>query len=171
MKVERKLSDFSAEKWKQNKNMKMETEFCGSGNGNGNSLAEVETKTKQRFPVEQMRKWKFPFPTNMEFSFMVVLMDNLEGPICDLVILNHQSNPSSTPPLHQVTVTGLGHKFFDLLDFLEFFCMIQVVFWFRQSSAFCPRLHSIRSISVSGSICFHICFRCFRIRFYFRIKI
>jgi hypothetical protein len=29
MKVERKLSDFSAEKWKGNKNMKMETEICG----------------------------------------------------------------------------------------------------------------------------------------------
>jgi hypothetical protein len=30
MKVERKLSDFSVEKWKQNENMKMETEFCGT---------------------------------------------------------------------------------------------------------------------------------------------
>jgi hypothetical protein len=90
-------------------------------NGNGNSLAEVETETEQRFPVEQVRKRKFPFPTNMEFPFMVVLMDNLAGPICDLVILNRQSNPFPTPPLHRVIVTGLGHKFFDLLDFLEFF--------------------------------------------------
>jgi hypothetical protein len=30
MKVERKLSDFSVEKWKWNKNKKMETEFCGT---------------------------------------------------------------------------------------------------------------------------------------------
>jgi hypothetical protein len=30
MKVERKLSDFSVEKWKRNENMKMETEFCGT---------------------------------------------------------------------------------------------------------------------------------------------
>jgi hypothetical protein len=30
MKVERKLSDFFAEKWKQNEYMKMETEFCGT---------------------------------------------------------------------------------------------------------------------------------------------
>jgi hypothetical protein len=140
-------------------------------NGNGNSLAEVETETKQHFPVEQTRKQKFPFPTNMEFPFMVVLMDNLAGPICDLVILNRQSNPSPTPPLHRVIVTGLGHMVFDLLDFLEFFCMIQVVSWFRQSSVFRPRPHHIRSISVSGSICFHICFRCFRIHFCFRIKI
>jgi hypothetical protein len=42
MKVERKLSDFSAEKWKQNENMKMEMEFCG-----------METETKILW-----RKWK-----------------------------------------------------------------------------------------------------------------
>jgi hypothetical protein len=30
MKVERKLSDFSAEKRKQNKNMKTKTEICGT---------------------------------------------------------------------------------------------------------------------------------------------
>jgi hypothetical protein len=96
-------------------------------NGNGNSLAEVETETEQRFPVEQMRKWKLLFPSNMEFLFIIVLMANLAGPICDLVILNRQSNPSPTLPLHRVIVTGLGHKFF---DFLDFFCMIQVVSWF-----------------------------------------
>jgi hypothetical protein len=169
IKVERKLSDFSVKKWKRNENMKMETEF--SRNGNGNSLAEVETETEQRFPVEQMRKRKLPFLTNMEFPFMVVLMANLACPIYDLVILNRQNNSSPTPSLHRVIVTGLGHKFFDFLDFLEFFCMIQVVSWFRQSSVFRPRLHRIRSIFVSESICFHICFRCFRIRFCFRIKI
>jgi hypothetical protein len=80
MKVEQKLSDFSAEKWKQNENMKMETEFLQNGNGNRNSLAEVETETERCFPVEQMRKRKLPFPTNMEFLFMVVLMANLAGP-------------------------------------------------------------------------------------------
>jgi hypothetical protein len=32
-------------------------------------LAEVETEMEQRLPVEQMRKWKFPFPTNTEFLF------------------------------------------------------------------------------------------------------
>jgi hypothetical protein len=126
MKVEQKLSDFSVKKWKRNENMKIETEFLR--NGNGNSLAEGETE--RCFPVEQMRKRKLPFPTNMGFPFMVVLMVNLAGPICDLVILNHQSNPSPTPPLHRVIVTGLGHKFFDFLNFLEFFCMIQVVSWF-----------------------------------------
>jgi hypothetical protein len=52
MKVERKLSDFSAEKWKRNENMKMETEFLRNGNENGNSLAEVETETERRFLVE-----------------------------------------------------------------------------------------------------------------------
>jgi hypothetical protein len=62
---------------------------------------------------------------------MVVLMANLVDPICDLVIPNRQSNPFPTPPLHRVIVTGLGHKFFDFLDFLEFFCMILVVSWFR----------------------------------------
>jgi hypothetical protein len=35
MEVERKLSDFSAKKWKQNKNMKTKTEICGT---------EVETE-------------------------------------------------------------------------------------------------------------------------------
>jgi hypothetical protein len=92
-----------------------------NGNGNKNSLAEVKTETEQRFPVEWMRKRKFPFLTTIEFLFMVVLMDNLAGPICDLVILNRQSNPSHTPSLHRVIVTSLGHKFFDSLDFLEFF--------------------------------------------------
>jgi hypothetical protein len=130
MKVERKLSDFSAEKWKRNKNMKMEKKNLRNGNGNGNSLAEVETEMERRFPVEQMRKRKLSFPTNMEFPFMVILMGNLAGLICDLVILNCQNNSSPTPPLHRVIVTSLGHKFFDFLDFLEFFCMIQVVSWF-----------------------------------------
>jgi hypothetical protein len=88
-----------------------------NGNGNGNSLAEVETEMEQRFPVEHVRKRKLPFPTNMEFPFMVVLMANLAGPICNLVILNRQSNPFPTPPLHRVIVTGLGQKFFDFLDF------------------------------------------------------
>jgi hypothetical protein len=90
--------------------MKIEMEFLQ--NRNGNSLAEVETEKEQRFPVLQMRKRKLPFPTNMEFPFMVVLMANLAGPIYDLVIPNRQSNPSPTPPLHRVIVTGLGHKFF-----------------------------------------------------------
>jgi hypothetical protein len=49
----------------------------------------------------------------MKFPFMVVLMANLAGPIYDLVLLNRQSNPSPTPPLHRVIMTGLGHKFFD----------------------------------------------------------
>jgi hypothetical protein len=169
MKVERKLSDFSTEKWKWNKNMKMETKILR--NGNRNSLAEVETEMERRFPVEQMRKRKLSFPTNMEFLFMVVLMANLAGLICDLVILNCQNNSSPTPPLHRVIVTGLGHKFFDFLDFLEFFCMIQVVSWFRQSSDFRPSPHRIRSIFVFKSIYFHICFWCFRIHFCFRIKI
>jgi hypothetical protein len=56
MKVERKLSDFFAEKWKRNENMKMKTEFLQNGNGNGNSLAEVETEMEWCFSVEQMRK-------------------------------------------------------------------------------------------------------------------
>jgi hypothetical protein len=30
MKVERKLSDFSVEKWKQNENMETKTEICGT---------------------------------------------------------------------------------------------------------------------------------------------
>jgi hypothetical protein len=102
---------------------------------------------------------------------MVVLMANLASPICDLAILNRQKNPSPTPPLHWVIVRGLGHKFFDFLDVLEFFYMIQVVSWFRQSSAVRPCLHRICSIFVSESICFHICFRCFRIHFCFCIKI
>jgi hypothetical protein len=32
-------------------------------------LAEVETEMEQQFPAEQMRKQKFPFPTNTEFPF------------------------------------------------------------------------------------------------------
>jgi hypothetical protein len=66
MKVERKLSEFSAEKRKQNENMKTKTEICGIF-----FLAEVEMETERRFSAEQMRKRKFPFLTNMEFRFMV----------------------------------------------------------------------------------------------------
>jgi hypothetical protein len=40
-----------------------------NGNGNGIFLAGVETEMEQRFLAEQMRKRKFPFPTNMEFPF------------------------------------------------------------------------------------------------------
>jgi hypothetical protein len=58
VKVERKLSDFSAEKWKRNENMKTETEFCGTEteteilwrkwNGNGTAFSggtDAETET------------------------------------------------------------------------------------------------------------------------------
>jgi hypothetical protein len=69
MKVERKLSDFFAEKRKWNENMETKTENLWNRNGNGNSLAEVETESEQRFPAKQLRKWKFPFPTNTEFPF------------------------------------------------------------------------------------------------------
>jgi hypothetical protein len=63
MKVERKLSDFSAEKWKcENGNGNLRNK-----NGNGIFLAKVETKMEQRFPAEQMRKRKFLFPANTEF--------------------------------------------------------------------------------------------------------
>jgi hypothetical protein len=130
--------------------MKMETEFSWNGNENGNSLAEVETEMERRFPVEQMRKRKLPFPTNMEFPFMVVLMANLTGPICDLVILNRQNNPSPTLPLHRVIVIGLGYKFFDFLDFLEFFLH-------DSSGLLVPTI--ICFLFVSAPYSFHICFR------------
>jgi hypothetical protein len=69
MKVERKLSDFSAEKWKKNENIEKKNGNLLNENGNGIFLAEVETEMEQRFPAEQMRKRKFPFPTTTEFLF------------------------------------------------------------------------------------------------------
>jgi hypothetical protein len=69
MKVERKLSDFSVEKWKQNENMETKTEICGTETETEFFLAEVETEMEQRFSAEQMRKWKFPFLTNMKFPY------------------------------------------------------------------------------------------------------
>jgi hypothetical protein len=51
-------------------------------------------------------------------------MANLADLICDIVILNYQSNPLILPPLHRVILIGLGNKFFDSLDLLEFCCMI-----------------------------------------------
>jgi hypothetical protein len=68
MKVERKLSDFSAKKRKWNENMKTKTEICGTEK-KGIFLAKVEMETERRFPAEQMRKRKFLFPTNTEFLF------------------------------------------------------------------------------------------------------
>jgi hypothetical protein len=69
MKVERKLSDFSAEKRKRNENMETKTEICGMEMETDFFLAEVETEMEQRFPAEQMRKRKFPFLTNTESPF------------------------------------------------------------------------------------------------------
>jgi hypothetical protein len=69
MKVERKLSDFSAEKRKRNENIKAKTEICGTEMETEFFLAKVETETERRFPAEQMRKRKVSFPTNMEFPF------------------------------------------------------------------------------------------------------
>jgi hypothetical protein len=54
MKVERKLSDFSAEKQKRNENMKMEMEICGTETKMDFFLAEVETELERRFLAEQM---------------------------------------------------------------------------------------------------------------------
>jgi hypothetical protein len=71
MKVERKLSNFSSEKGKRNENMKTKTEICGT---------EMETeffwrkwKWKQNDVSRRNRcgNGSFPFPTNMEFRFMV----------------------------------------------------------------------------------------------------
>jgi hypothetical protein len=69
MKVERKFSNFFAEKRKQNENVKIETKICGTEMETEFFLAEVETEMEQRFPAEQMRKRKFPFPANTEFPF------------------------------------------------------------------------------------------------------
>jgi hypothetical protein len=44
MKVEQKLSDFSAKKQKRNKNMKTETEICGMEMENKFFLAEMEQR-------------------------------------------------------------------------------------------------------------------------------
>jgi hypothetical protein len=52
MKVERKLSDFSAEKWKQNENMETKTEICGT-----------EMKT-EFFWQKWKRKWNGDFRRN-----------------------------------------------------------------------------------------------------------
>jgi hypothetical protein len=68
-------------------------------------------------------------------------MANLASQICDLVILNYQRTHLYSP-LHCVVLTGLGNKFFYLLDLLEFCCMIQAVFLvliiIRFSSVFTP---------------------------------
>jgi hypothetical protein len=69
MKVERKLSDFSAGKRKRNENMETKTEICVTEMETEFFLAEVETEMEQRFPTEQMRKRKFPFLPITEFPF------------------------------------------------------------------------------------------------------
>ena len=63
MKVERKVSDFSAEKRKRKGNMETETEFLQNGNKYEIFLAETEIETEQRFSMEQT------FPPNAEFPF------------------------------------------------------------------------------------------------------
>jgi hypothetical protein len=88
----------------------------------------VETKTEQRFPAEQMRKRKFSFPTNTEFPFYGCFVWPIYQP--QYVALSCWT-VKATHPYFLVTVTGVGKKFFYLLDLLEFFYMIQVVssFW------------------------------------------
>jgi hypothetical protein len=127
----------------------------------------VKTEMEQRFPAKQMRKRKFPFLTNTEFSFLVILHGRSSRPNMWSCHIELSKQPTPTPHLHWVILTGLGNKLFDLVELLEFCCMIYVVFRF----AFCLCLHRICSISVSESICFHIYFRCFCIRFCFCIKI
>jgi hypothetical protein len=73
MKVERKLSDFSEEKWIRNENMETKTEICETEMETEFFLAKVEVEMEQHFPAKQMRKRKFPFPTNTEFPLLVVL--------------------------------------------------------------------------------------------------
>jgi hypothetical protein len=80
MKVERKLSDFSVEKWKHNENMETKTEIC-----------ETETET-EFFWRKWKQKWNGDFRWNRcgngsfhfrlirNFRFMVVLHSESSRP-------------------------------------------------------------------------------------------
>jgi hypothetical protein len=89
VKVERKLSNFFAEKRKWNGNMKTKTEFaerkrnflCGSGSGNGTT-----------FFGGTAGKRNFCFRLKWNFRFMDVLRS-----IYNLIKMNCLSNSSPTP--------------------------------------------------------------------------
>jgi phage pi2 protein 07 len=99
MKIEWKLSDFSAEKWKRNENMETEMEFCKTEMETV-FLVEVETETEQHFPAEQTRKWNFLFRLMWNFCFTVILHGQSSRP---------NTGPCQTKPPKEPLIYSLLH--------------------------------------------------------------
>ena len=127
MKVERKVSDFSAEKRKRNGNMETETEFCKTetkmeyfvrkrkwkrnsvfrrnGRGNGNSVSGIYGISV----LGLMGMAQSNFAHYMIFSC-------IRGGLHGFKFPYFQSKPG--------TALELGNNFVGLLEFLRFFCKI-----------------------------------------------
>jgi hypothetical protein len=127
MKVERKLSNFSAKKGKRNKNMKTKTKICGTKMKTEIFWRKWKRKRNDVFLAEQMLKRKFPFPTNMEFHFIVVLHSQSSRSNVWSCHIELSKQPTPTLQLHWVILTGLENKFFVYLTCLSFTA------WFRWS--------------------------------------
>jgi hypothetical protein len=75
MKVERKLSDFSAEKRKWNKNMKTKTEICGTEMETKFFWRKWKRKRNDVFQRNRCGNGSFRFRLIQNFCFMIVLHD------------------------------------------------------------------------------------------------
>jgi hypothetical protein len=128
MKVERKLSDFSTEKQKQNENMKTKTEICGTEIEREFFWRKWKQKRNIVFWRNSCRNGSFCFRLIRNFCFMVVLYGKSSRSNMWLCHIELSKQPTPTLQLHWVILTDLGNKFFVLLNLLEFCCMIQVVF-------------------------------------------
>ena len=88
MKMERKVSDFSAEKWKWNCNTKTETEFCGTET----KLFLAEAETGRHVPCGIGVDRELTFLANKEILFLdCCSWCNPAGTICNLVKQNSDS--------------------------------------------------------------------------------
>jgi hypothetical protein len=131
LKVERKFSIFSAEKWKRNENVKTETRIRGTKTETEFFWRKWKRKWNGVFRRNRYGNGSFCFRLIQNFRFMVVLHCQSDRPNMWPCHIELSKQPTPTFPLHWVILIGLGNKFFDLLNLFEFCCMIQVVFWFR----------------------------------------
>jgi hypothetical protein len=90
-------------------------------NENGNFVAEVKTEMERR---NRCGNGSFCFRLIQIFRFMVVLHSQYSRPNMWLCHIKLSKQTTPTPPLHQVILSGLRNKFFDLLDLLEYSYMI-----------------------------------------------
>jgi hypothetical protein len=92
--------------------MKMRIKFCRKAK----ILANKETK---RDSVFRQNRQKANFLSQIN-ALQLFYMANIACQICDLVKLNHQSNPSSTPHYTELSLYVFENKFVGSVELFEF---------------------------------------------------